>query len=114
MTPAGAERAASRVGLITLVLGGVLTAAPSRAGRALGFSDPRGARIVGLADLALVPGLLRGHPRWPWMVGRVALNLAIVGYLLAVGSPGRRRRLAAIGLVVATATDLPVTKGLLS
>jgi hypothetical protein len=111
MTPTDAERAAARVGMITLALGGVLAAAPARSGRLLGLADPRGARIVGLADLALVPGLLRGRPRWPWMMGRVALNLAIVAYILATGSD-RKSRLAAIGLVVATAMDLPVTVAL--
>jgi hypothetical protein len=111
MTPSEAEKAASRVGLATLGLGGVLAVAPGRAGRFIGLPDSLGTRIVGLADLALVPGLLRGRPRWPWMVGRVLLNLAIIGYLLTAGS-GRRNRIAAVGLVVATATDLPVTRAL--
>jgi hypothetical protein len=28
-------------------------------------------------DLALVPGLMRGRPRWPWMLARAAANLPI-------------------------------------
>ena len=40
----------------------------------------------------LVPGLLRGEPRWPWMVGRAALNLAMAAYLMGAAkqssSPG--------------------------
>ena len=33
-------------------------------------------RAIGAADLALVPGLLRGRPHWPWMAARAALNVA--------------------------------------
>ena len=47
-------------------------------------------RLVGLADLALVPGLLRGEPRWPWMFGRAALNLGQAAYFH--GSPTARPR----------------------
>jgi hypothetical protein len=81
---------------------------PVRFGAPTGFPNPRGARIVGLADLALVPGLLRGRPRWPWMAARVALNLVMVGYVFAVGRSNRRSRLTAAGLLLATATDVPI------
>ena len=41
-------------------------------------------RGIGASDLVLVPGLLRGSPRWPWMLGRAALNLGLVAYLHGV------------------------------
>ena len=53
----------------------------------------------------LVPGLLRGEPRWPWMVGRAALNLAMAAYLMGAATQsrrphGERRRRALLGLTV--------------
>ena len=63
-------------------------------------------RAIGAADLVLVPGLLRGEPRWPWMVGRAALNLAMAAYLIGAAkqssSPGWRTRGAGalLGLTV--------------
>jgi hypothetical protein len=46
------------------------------------------------------------------MAARVALNLVMVGYVLAVGRSNRRSRLTAAGLLVATATDVPVLNAL--
>ncbi len=71
------------VGVATLVIGGALVGAPKAVGGPVGL-DAQGARAIGLADLALVPGLLAGRPRWPWMAARGGLNLLIAGY-------GRRR-----------------------
>ena len=73
---------------VTLVAGAVLVAAPGRVSRPLGLDgqDPA-LRLVGASDLVLVPGLLRGRPRWPWMFGRAALNLAQAAYLHSV-APG--------------------------
>lgn len=66
MTPRDAERSASIVGLVTLAIGAFLTATPARAASTLNLGDhPTFARAIGIADLALVPGLLRGRPRWP-------------------------------------------------
>lgn len=77
------ERAASGVGLVTLVIGVVLLLAPRQTGRLLRFGEREASlRVIGLADLALVPGLLRGRPRWPWMAARGALNVVIAGYCL--------------------------------
>lgn len=81
------------VGCVTLVVGAVAVAAPGRVTGALGLQGQDTAmRAVGAADLVLVPGLLRGTPRWPWMVGRAALNLAQAAYVQAVApqssSPG--------------------------
>lgn len=75
-----AMRAAAGAGAATLVIGGALAIAPGRVGPIGGFVKPAGARAIGIADLALVPGLLVGRPRWPWMAARAALNVAIVAY----------------------------------
>ncbi len=68
---------------MTLATGAALVASPGILTRPLGLDGHDGAvRAIGAADLVLVPGLLRGRPRWPWMIGRAALNLAIAAYLL--------------------------------
>jgi hypothetical protein len=73
------------VGWVTLGAGAALTAAPGRVADALGLEGQDAAvRAIGVSDLVLVPGLLRGSPRWPWMVGRAALNLGLAAYLLGV------------------------------
>jgi hypothetical protein len=106
MTPDEAERAAVRVGVITTVIGGALTLAPVRVGSAVGLTSPQVALVVGLADLALVPGLLRGQPRWPWLAARAGLNVAIIGYAAVTNGRNRRAIVAAVALVSATAADL--------
>ena len=104
-----AERMPVLVGCVTLAAGVALVAAPGRASGPLGLDGQETAiRAIGLADLALVPGLLRGRPRWPWMVARAAVNLAQAGYLLGVApqssSPGLARGGAA-ALAGLTAVD---------
>ena len=106
MTPDEAERAAVRVGVITTVIGGALTAAPAGVGPVVGLTSPQAALVVGLADLALVPGLLRGQPRWPWLAARAGLNVAIVGYAVATNVRNRRAIVAATALAAATVADL--------
>jgi len=106
MTPDNAERAAVRVGLVTTAIGSVLAFAPARVGSLMGIIDPRAARVVGVADLALVPGLLRGRPRWAWLSARAGLNLVIVGYAVATARRSRRAQVAVAGLVAATVSDL--------
>jgi hypothetical protein len=97
------------VGGVTLVAGAVLLAAPDRLSGALGLEgqDPA-LRLIGASDLVLVPGLLRGRPRWPWMIGRAALNLAQASYLRSVApgssSPGLLTRGAGV-LVGLTGVD---------
>ena len=79
------ERMPVFVGCVTLVAGSVLLAAPGRLTAVLGIEGQELAvRAIGLSDLVLVPGLLRGRPRWPWMAGRAALNLAQAAYLHGV------------------------------
>jgi hypothetical protein len=63
------ERAPVFVGSVTLATGVALAAAPGLLTRRLGLEGHDAAvRAIGVADLVLVPGLLRGEPRWPWMV----------------------------------------------
>jgi hypothetical protein len=79
------ERMPTFVGCVTAVAGAALIAAPGRAADALGLDGQDAAmRAIGASDLVLVPGLLRGSPRWPWMVGRAALNLGLAAYLHGV------------------------------
>jgi hypothetical protein len=106
VTPDAAARAAVRVGVVTTGIGVVLLAAPNRAGPLMGVDDPRAARLVGLADLALVPGLLRGRPRWPWLAARVGLNVTIIGYAVGTARRNRRAQVASAALAVATISDL--------
>ncbi|MFC7487648.1 hypothetical protein ACOCJ7_16095 [Knoellia sp. CPCC 206453] len=76
-----ALRSASAVGWVTLPIGLALVAAPARIGRVLALGDhPAALRAIGALDLALVPGLLVGRHRRPWLVARVALNLGIAAY----------------------------------
>lgn len=109
MTIPEPEMAARFVGLVTLTIGGALTLAPRRVGALMQLGDhPRTARGVGLADLALAPGLLAGRPRWPWMVGRAALNLLIAERYLAVARAPRApagARAGAAALAALTVAD---------
>lgn len=108
MKPATATRMAVQVGVATTLIGGALAAAPGPVGDAVGL-DPLGARVIGVADLVLVPGLLRGRPRWPWMAARAGLNLAIAGYGRKRSQAGAPRVGAlAAGLVAITAADSAV------
>lgn len=91
--PFRVERLPVFVGCVTLATGAALAAAPGRATGPLGLDgQDMAVRAIGVSDLVLVPGLLRGSPRWPWMVGRAALNLAVGAYLHGVApqssSPG--------------------------
>jgi hypothetical protein len=80
MSQSVSYRVPTFVGLVTLGLGAALTVAPRAVGTAGGLGDRPGvARAIGLMDLALVPGLLRGRPRWPWMVARALFNLPVAG-----------------------------------
>src|ERR687893_123892 len=79
------ERMPAFVGCATLAIGGALVVAPRLATGPLGLAGQETAfRAIGASDLVLVPGLLAGRPRWPWMVGRAALNVAVAAYLRGV------------------------------
>jgi len=70
------EKMPSQVGWTTLAIGAALVAKPD-----LLDLDPTAVRLIGLSDLVLVPGLLKGEPRWPWMIARASANLAVAAYL---------------------------------
>lgn len=99
MTSRTGRRVATTVGAATAVIGGALLAAPQATGPLLGLTDVSGARAVGVLDLALVPGLLVGRPRWPWLTARAAANLATAAYCLHLApTNGEMRRARAIAL----------------
>jgi hypothetical protein len=77
------ERMAELAGWATLAIGAALIVAPRRTTGPLGLDGQEGAvRALGVADLVLVPGLLRGEPRWPWMTARAVFNIGDAAYLL--------------------------------
>jgi hypothetical protein len=76
------ERMAELAGWATLVAGAALLVAPRRTTGPLGLDGQEAAiRAIGVSDLVLVPGLLRGEPRWPWMTARAAFNVGDAAYL---------------------------------
>ena len=76
------ERMATFAGYATLLIGASLLLAPRWTTRPLGLDGEETAfRELGVADLVLVPGLLRGNPRWPWVAARAALNVGDAVYL---------------------------------
>ncbi len=115
MNESQATRAATGIGVATLAIGGPLAVAPAPAARIMGLSEA-GVRAIGIADLALVPGLVAGKPRWPWMVGRALVNVAIVAYLLRNAGHGETTRLRALSAVLLglTAGDVQVARTLAS
>ena len=111
------ERMPRTVGAITLAAGAALAAAPGVTTRALHIEGEEAAlRLVGAADLVLVPGLLLGRPRWPWMAARAALNLAQAGWLAGAARAARTTpalaRGAAAALAALTLVDGPAAVAL--
>lgn len=108
MKAEAAQRAANRVGLITLPLGLALVAAPAGAGRLLRIGERRVAlRIIGVLDLALVPGLLLDGGRWQWLTARAVLNVGIATYCLRLVQRERSSGpvVAAAAMLAATVAD---------
>jgi hypothetical protein len=103
------ERMPVFAGCVTLATGVALVASPGLLTGRLGLDGQDAAvRAIGASDLVLVPGLLLGRPRWPWMVGRAALNLAQAAYLHGVAPQSSSPDLANGGasvLVGLTAVD---------
>jgi hypothetical protein len=110
------ERMPRTVGAVTLAAGAALVAAPGATTRALHIEGEEAAvRLVGAADLALVPGLLLGRPRWPWMTARAALNLVQAGWLASAARRSKSPLLArgsAAALAALTLVDGPVAVAL--
>ncbi len=101
-----AERIATGVGTATLAIGATLLGFTDRASSAAGLHDRRATQAIAIADLALVPGLLLGRPRWPWMAARGALNLVIATRLATAGTV--RARVIAGALIGLTVGDTAV------
>lgn len=98
-----ALRASRTAGWATLAIGLGLVTAPRPLGSLSGLTDPRTARAVGLLDLALVPGLLVGAPRWPWLSARAAANVATAAVLARQG--GGKALTSAGALAILTVVD---------
>jgi len=109
MDPETALQRTRQVGFGSLAIGAALLLWPERLGR-LADLDAGEARLVALGDLAVVPGLLWGRPRRPWMIARGAVNVGIVGILLRRRSP--RARVGAMALSLLTVADLQVAAAL--
>jgi len=115
MDSEGAQRAANRAGLITLPLGVALVAAPAGVDRYLRVgADPLALRIIGVLDLALVPGLVVDGGRWQWMAARAGLNMGIAAYCLrlVLRKPTPGAAVAVAAMVAATLADSPAIKAL--
>lgn len=103
------QRLATIAGVFTAVAGTALLVTPERLGPTIGLAGRGDARLVGVLDLALVPGLLFGRPRWPWLAARAASNVATAGFVLWRASDERSRRNArafSAALTLATVTDV--------
>ena len=101
-TTAGATRSTMPVAIISGVAGGALALFPLTVGPLIGLSDPRQCRVIGLLDLALVPGLVHGRPRWPWLGARAFLNLPMAAFALRQGHRSGRLKNAGVFAAVMT------------
>jgi len=107
--PVDPRRAAAGVGAFTAVIGALLLAAPATVGRRVWIAEPAHARLLGAVDLALVPGLLAGRPRAPWMAARVIANLGTAAWYrrIARAMPGQRGpRVVVAALLAVSVVDL--------
>ena len=105
----GPSRLAVFAGMATTVFGGALVAAPGRLGPRMGLTEPGMTRLIGVADLALVPGLVVGRSPRLWLAGRGMLNVAIIGHLLRLAADAQDARLqrsVAAAFAAATVGDL--------
>jgi hypothetical protein len=115
MTAEQGRYAATFVGAFTAVAGVAMLALPERTGALIGVPDAGHTRLLGVVDLALVPGLLAGRPRWPWLAARAVTNLGMAAFVLARGDRSANRARAFVaGLCVATAGDTRATIALRS
>ena len=102
----GLEDMPTTVGYVTTATGVALVLAPGVAARQMGLAGQEGPlRLIGAADLVLVPGLLRGKPRWPWMIARAGMNLAMAAYFFGVGGKSRAARATGYALMGLTVVD---------
>lgn len=100
-----AATVAPLAGWSSVVFGAALVAAPARVGRTAGVpADPRILRAIGLADLTIAFGLLRGRRPARWLGARAALNVVLGGLCVRAlrrGTPHPRRAAGVLGLMAA-------------
>jgi hypothetical protein len=106
MIDIGSSRYGVFAGVVTTATGSALVVAPERFGPLMGLTDPAMTRAIGMADLALAPGLIVGRPHWPWLAGRAVVKLVIIGHLLRLAADARLPRTVAAGLAAASVGDL--------
>jgi deazaflavin-dependent oxidoreductase (nitroreductase family) len=98
-----------QVGIGSLAVGVAMLLWPRQVGR-LAALEPRDARLIGLGDLAVGPGLIWGRPRRPWLFARGAVNVGIAATLLRRRT--RSGRAIAAGLGAVTVADMQLAAAL--
>ena len=110
-----AEIAATGVGMVTLLIGAALGAAPGASARLSGLRDDRstraGLRVIGVVDFVVAIGLLFGRPRWPWVLVRATANVPTAAYLAWLARRDGARALVPAVAVVGLATVPDVLAG---
>jgi hypothetical protein len=107
---AALERLPLVTGCVTLATGVALAAAPRLLTGPFGLDGQEAAvRAIGVSDLVLVPGLLAGRPRWPWMVARAAFDVPVAAWLHAVA--GRSSSPKALEVAAGLLAGLVVVDG---
>jgi len=106
-----ARQLARGLGLFSLGLGLVETAAPGKVSRALGVKNGNGSRVLrafGSREMATGIGLLAApSPAWLWArVGGDALDLAGLGWAMYSNKKRSRLAMAAGAVAAVTAADV--------
>ncbi len=104
MTPDDAYTDALVAGAATAAIGLPMLLAPVKTRRLTGILDPKVARIIGITDLAIAPGLLLAERKSPWLLARAAAN--VVAGVALLRQPTWTARLAAVTLVGLTVRDV--------
>ncbi|GAC1549629.1 MAG: hypothetical protein NVS2B7_25650 [Herpetosiphon sp.] len=106
------------IGAVSAALGLALLGAPRRSAAILGFGGaPPLLRAIGIADLVIGTGLLRGERRLRWMCARSSLNVALIGlygWTLLREHGARRTQVGLVQMLVVSAFDAAVALRLAS
>jgi hypothetical protein len=104
----GPERYASRVELVSLLLGSVCLIAPTMTARAFGLNrNPSILRTIGVVDLAVGLGLRYGRSKSSWLLARAASN-PLIAALIVRNARAPHAHVVAAALLGATLIDLRV------
>ena len=114
MTYVSAQRASITVGAITTVAGVALLTAPEKIGPLIGLTSRDDAKLVGTLDLTLVPGLMFGRPRWPWLAARATSNIATAVFVLCRNHDETRRTNAVVFSAMLAVSALGDTRAVLA